>query len=463
MRAIIYTRVSSDAAGQGRSVAEQEVECRAICVREGWDVGEVLTDNDIGASRHSRKDRPAYQRLKEILRSGDVLVTWEASRAQRDLAAYVRLRDLCTGLGVRWSYGGTTYDLSTGDGRFTTGLHALLSENEAEKTRERVLRAFRANAVDGKPHGKIPYGYRAVRDPRTGVVVERVIDQEQAAIIRECTRRILAGETPWTVAKDLNERGVATPRGASEWTGRRVNLMLIKPTNIGLRSHHGVLTQGTWEAILDADDHEKLVHILTDPKRRMQRGSAPKHLLSGIALCGVCGGTVERLKNGGYPTYTCAKGRCVGRNVEKTDLRVTEEVLRRFEDPRLTGIVGDSTDTDATSVYSEIERLEERLSEAAVAAAKGLISFKVLGDTEREIRSLVEAQWSQLRPALSPIFMDVVGPDARKTWKEYTIKERREAIRPPMLIVTINPTSSRGRNFDPESIGMKWNHELMGF
>jgi DNA invertase Pin-like site-specific DNA recombinase len=83
VRAIIYTRVSADQTGQGRSVASQEAECRAMCDRNGWEVAEVLCDNDIGASRWSGKKRPEYRRLTEVLRQGDVLVTWEASGLQR--------------------------------------------------------------------------------------------------------------------------------------------------------------------------------------------------------------------------------------------------------------------------------------------------------------------------------------------------------------------------------------------
>jgi DNA invertase Pin-like site-specific DNA recombinase len=37
-RAIIYTRVSKDPKQLGRSVGEQEAECRAIAEREGWHV-----------------------------------------------------------------------------------------------------------------------------------------------------------------------------------------------------------------------------------------------------------------------------------------------------------------------------------------------------------------------------------------------------------------------------------------
>ena len=63
----------------------------------------------------------------------DVLVTWEASRAQRDLDAYLELRRLCAASGVRWAYSGTVYDLAHGSDRFRTGLDALVAEDEVEK------------------------------------------------------------------------------------------------------------------------------------------------------------------------------------------------------------------------------------------------------------------------------------------------------------------------------------------
>ncbi|HEX6236004.1 MAG TPA: recombinase family protein, partial [Acidimicrobiales bacterium] len=125
-RALIYTRVSQDRAG-GRSPAEQEAEARAHCEREGWEVAEVVTDS-VGASRHSKGHRDGWGRARRLVGAGDVdvLVTWEASRAQRDLSAYSELRDLCAAHGVRWAYSGRVHDLTTSDGRFRTGLDALL-------------------------------------------------------------------------------------------------------------------------------------------------------------------------------------------------------------------------------------------------------------------------------------------------------------------------------------------------
>ena len=43
---------------------------------------------------------------------GDVLVVWEISRKERDLAVYVKIRDMCHEVGLYlWLLGGVLYDL----------------------------------------------------------------------------------------------------------------------------------------------------------------------------------------------------------------------------------------------------------------------------------------------------------------------------------------------------------------
>ncbi len=88
MRAVVYTRVSSDPNERGRSVTEQEAECRAVCERNGWAVAAVYSDNDRSASRYATKSRPEYRNLVRHIESGaaDVVVVWESSRGTRSLA-----------------------------------------------------------------------------------------------------------------------------------------------------------------------------------------------------------------------------------------------------------------------------------------------------------------------------------------------------------------------------------------
>src|SRR5438445_77080 len=114
MDALIYTRVSKDTKGRGRSVAEQEAECRKLCEREGWRIVDVLSDNDRSASRYAKRGRPAWDEVKHRIAAGKVgvLVVWEASRTTRDLGEFVAMRDLLSAHGVLLSYDGETYDLT---------------------------------------------------------------------------------------------------------------------------------------------------------------------------------------------------------------------------------------------------------------------------------------------------------------------------------------------------------------
>ena len=73
-----------------------------------------VRDVDGSASRQLRRRREGWDGVTARLQAGsiDVLVTWEASRAQRDLEQYAELRRLCEQTGTRWAYSGTVYDLA---------------------------------------------------------------------------------------------------------------------------------------------------------------------------------------------------------------------------------------------------------------------------------------------------------------------------------------------------------------
>lgn len=120
-----------------------------------------------GAPTTSPLERPEWKRVLEAIRARefggtpfDALLTWQASRAQRDLQAYTILQGACVGSGVSWGYNGTLYDLSDREDAFRTGLDALMAADEARRISTDVKRVVKANAMAGKPHGKTLYGYR---------------------------------------------------------------------------------------------------------------------------------------------------------------------------------------------------------------------------------------------------------------------------------------------------------------
>ena len=457
MRAVIYTRVSNDDSGRSRSTDDQERECRQLCEQRGWPIAHVLCDNDIGASRWSSKDRPAYRQLAEILEPGDILVTWEASRAQRDLEAYVQLRTLCADRGVQWCYSGRVYDMSAGDDRFTTGLDALLAEKEAEQIRDRVLRGKRASAMAGRPAGRPPYGYRPVRDLATGRTLTWEPDPERAPIVQEIVKRILSGDTIHAVCRDLNSRGVLNGSGRP-WVRQNMRAMLESASYAGLRTHQGaVIGEASWPALITVDDHRALQTLFRDPTRRVCDDTAAKHLLSGIARCGVCGSPVRwfgpKSEAPKPPGYLCAKSSCVRRRAAYVDTLVTEALLSYLE--TVNPAVFNRDDPAAAAAREEARALRARLEAFTDQAADGGLSPSALARIEARLLPQIAAAERRAGRVPVPLLGQLVGPEARVVWETLSISDRRAAIR-AAATVTIHKSSVGTRRFNPADIVIEW-------
>ena len=254
MKAVIYARVSKDRRQLERSVDEQVAECREFCTAQGWEVASVHVDNDRSASRYSTKDRPAWDVLMGELSRYDVLVTWEASRATRNLEVYAELRRRCRDEGVLWAYSGRVYDLSRSDDAFMTGLEMLTAERSSDDTAKRIQRTVRSQAKAGKPHGRIPFGYAREYDPTTGALVRQVPHETEAPLIREMARRVLDGESLYSIAKDLSQRDVPRMR-LNPWDTVRIKRVLTNPTIAGKRVYRGeVIGDADWEGIITPEE-----------------------------------------------------------------------------------------------------------------------------------------------------------------------------------------------------------------
>ena len=87
MAVAIYVRVSSDETGKHKSVTEQEAAIKAAITDLGypWNITSVFIDNDISASDKTSKERPDWERLRELVRKGqcDIVAVWEVSRFSR--------------------------------------------------------------------------------------------------------------------------------------------------------------------------------------------------------------------------------------------------------------------------------------------------------------------------------------------------------------------------------------------
>src|SRR5690242_11557201 len=76
-------------------VERQEEDCRSLCQQLGWEVADVFVDNDVSAT--SKKPRPAYKRLLQAIRDGEVeaIVCWHPDRLYRKVQDLEEIVEVC--------------------------------------------------------------------------------------------------------------------------------------------------------------------------------------------------------------------------------------------------------------------------------------------------------------------------------------------------------------------------------
>ncbi|TPG31747.1 recombinase family protein [Mycolicibacterium hodleri] len=434
MQAVIYTRVSNDRSGQGRSVEDQEGECRAECERKGWPVREVFCDNDIGASRHSGKRRPAWEELKANIRAGDIVVMWEASRGGRDLGEHVLFRDRCAELGVPVSYGGKQLDMAEGEDRFQGALDAILAEREAEVLRGRVLRGKRSSASKGKPYGRAPWGLRRADTAE----LKWEPDPDEAPRLREAMDRVLDGKSLRSVLLWLR----ATGRAPTDVTGLRRGL--CNPAVAGLRVHQAragkVETfKADWDPIVTPDEQAR---VRAQAKRNPEpRGREPVHLLSGIAKCGVCdAGLQHKRREGRRDSYRCPHGHIM-RDVVLVDGVALAELVKDFAKDDLP-----AEDAKALAAKAKITRIEQQIEEAEEQVVNDEMTAAAFARIEQRLLAKI-AELQPLTVQAIPDPYEYVKISAEE-FLAASVPERRAMMRARVSVV-VNPVPA-GRRALPE-------------
>ncbi|MDQ1206622.1 recombinase family protein [Microbacterium sp. SORGH_AS_0862] len=461
MRAGIYVRISKDTEGTELGVTRQREDCERVAATRGWEVVQVYSDNDVSATRS--KSRPAYERMVRDIRSGhlEAVVVWAVDRLTRTPRELEDIIDLADRHGLTLANVSGTIDLETPEGRAMARQMGVFARLEVENQARRLKRKFQEKAEKGEPHGYPPYGYVRV-DGRD------VPNDFQANIVRECARRVLARESLRSVVTDLNKRGEPGPK-SDQWNTTILRQILMRPSNAGLRVHRGkVIGKATTEPIIDEDTHAQLVALLTDPSRRDNHdGPTPKYLLSGLALCGRCGGRMRRTV-GRYvenpstgatkrqpAAYQCSNCFRVRRQQELVDQVVEGVIVARLSasDAAELFSAGDSKVADACR--QEIAGIEAKLDVVADQFAADEIDANQLKRITARLRDQ-RRDAERRREASKPrtVLTELAGPQAAERWKQIPLGAKREAVE-LLMTVTILP-SGPGKRFDPDQIVIDW-------
>jgi len=443
----------------------------------------VYADNDISASNGDY--RPGFEALRQAIASGEVAHVWavEQSRLERREAEWFRLAAEMDAAGIA--------DLHTKrDGIVRVrddiaGIKAVINAGAIRMLKKRINDRLGENAANGTPPGSLPFGYaHGVGDDgaKTYVVVP-----EQAEAIRWAAEKVLAGWSLNNVAAELRERGLSGAHGGRLAAGA-VKSMLTKPTIAGWRVHGGrTVGRGNWEAILDEDIWQQCRAKLSAPRRveRSDGGTYPvtsahtgysgrKYTLTGgLAVCGVCGaplvGSVKQLKGGRRPDrpyLLCHKkmkrpdgtpaGSCVGIMADETEAYVADRLFAELDKPGfLEQVAADDHEARREQITAALGASDRKRDElAAMWAFDDLTSAE--WQTARRAQAETEQQLRADLAAVPPPVTKVSIGDARASWPDMTLDERRELLRLLIATVTINRARPGTKGFDPGRIGIEW-------
>jgi DNA invertase Pin-like site-specific DNA recombinase len=408
MRIACYARFSSELQDP-RSISDQLAALKDYAGRQqGWQIVEEFTDAAISGA--SMVNRPGLQQLITSAKEKqfDAVLTENMDRLARDLADSAALHKQLSYLGIPI--------ITLADGQMDKtrvaikGLVAsIFLDDLAQKTRRGQAGRVRAGRIPG---GRL-YGYDVVPGEDRG---QRVINDAEAATVRRIYAEYTAGKPPLRIVHDLNAQAIPGPRGGP-WnvstligSAKRKNGLLNNPLYAGriiynrqrflkdpatgrrqarLNPETEWLTQDVPElAIVDQAVWQaaQTLRAGRTPQHRAEQHRRPKHLLSGMMVCTVCGGSmVIRTWTRGIPYFGCSSR--MNRAGCTNDRNVP---AREVEERVLIALRKHLSAPDVIEAAVETYREERKRLSREAAKARGSIE-RELADTKRKLARAMDA------------------------------------------------------------------------
>ena len=344
MRCAIYARYSSDRQSH-TSADDQTRDCRRRAEREGWRVVAEYRDEEISGADIRR---PGMTGLLAAAAAGsfDIVLAEDLDRIARDLEDVARIHKRLSFASVK------LVTLAVGEiSLMHIGLKGTMDAMELEKLAQKIRRGQRGAIERGRIPGGLAYGYEVVRElgPDGQLVTgKRRIVPGEAAIVRRIMEEFADGRGPVAITRALNAEGIPGPRGG-EW--RTSTITGNKARGIGILHNPVYVGRPAWNRVSmvrDPETRNRLaranavdervqvdipeLRIVPDElwekvqaARRelasvsLHRRTRPRHLLSGLVRCNVCG---SALAVDGKDYLRCSSGRGGGSCTNRRSIRL---------------------------------------------------------------------------------------------------------------------------------------------
>lgn len=301
-KAAIYARLSREGQKKETIAAQIEEVKRYIEARHVFELVDVYADDGYSGTNFRR---PEFERLMEDLRNHKIncIIVKDLSRFAREhIGAEDYLNNIFPFLGVRFIAVNDGYDNLNIEPQeyFLASFKNLAHAHFAQETSRKVSMAKRALQEQGKFIGsKVSFGYK--RDPNDKHKL--LIDEEQAAVVRELFQRVAAGETVSKVCSDFNLR---EPSGY-HWDVTRLYAILKKEIYKGtlvqrqsvtslykneamhrLPKNEQIRMENAVPVIVEPELWEKANAVVAARNAKRHEGT-PENPYRDLVFCGKCG------------------------------------------------------------------------------------------------------------------------------------------------------------------------------
>src|SRR5579864_1361985 len=382
--AAIYARVSSDRQKENHTISSQLAALVEYAGSHGYLVPPEWRFQDEGY-RGATLLRPGLEALRDLVAAGHIeaALVYSPDRLSRKYAYQVLLAEELSRCGVELVFlkapsGATPED------QLLVQFQGMIAEYERAQIAERSRRGKRHRAQQGSINvlSGAPYGYRYVKKSETSAAYYEVTESEAAVVRLIFEAYARQGLSIGAIARLLNQRGVPTRSGHSQWKRSTFWRMLHNPAYQGracygktelrprqrisrrLRQRQGLMSRNSafrerprqdWIEIPVPALVSEAAFVLAQEQLEKNKRFSPRRtiepsLLQGMLVCERCGYALCRTS-----TQTSQRKiyyyRCLGRNSyrhlkgavcdnppvrqDRLDAVVWQEMLRLLEDPDL--------------------------------------------------------------------------------------------------------------------------------
>jgi hypothetical protein len=291
--ALVYPRQSSDRQVEKNIYSlENQLQLKQLAMADGFPEEAVLViDDDLGKSAQTIAKRVGMTRALKLIDQGLVgaLYAEDQTRLSRDIHSvdHMEIGKRCRLAKVPIWYGGSWRDLSNRNDRLVYKVEAVIGSEVWGDHIDKMQKARRSKAEQGRSATKLPRGYRANKAvPKKDPEHDKLLVYEpEAELIRAFAQKVLE-------VGSLRQAYLET--SPFHWPdGTRVTLFAIRhalkaPIYRGNYVFGSTVVEGSHEAIIPPELGRQLDHLLATNQKTKRAESPTGNELAGLLWCPDC-------------------------------------------------------------------------------------------------------------------------------------------------------------------------------